>query len=261
MDDNDYSSTGVQEDDGRKEDDMVAIYQELEDRQKASRGGYPFVVAQHGHALHRREKINERMMIYFYLLLATRLNMKTQRRHNDIDGTLLFERLAADIARTYFGDRASSYIFGSDNKSSFRKKIDLLCKEYINEGDGLSEQQREPTERDGKLDVVVWKHFSDRSSGKLIGFGQCKTGTHYREQLTQLQPDEFCRKWMRTQPVFTPIRMFFVTEALSRRQWRNISIDSGLLFDRCRVVDFADEIHPKVRKDIEQWIEGASSIL
>ena len=112
--------------------------------------------------------------------------------------------------------------------------------------------------RDGKLDVVVWKHFTDGLAGKLIAFGQCKTGTSYRDSLTQLQPDSFCRKWLRSPLVLTPVRMFFVSEALPRSLWRNDSIDAGLLFDRCRIVDFCDNVSRDVLVKVTTWTAAAA---
>ena len=112
--------------------------------------------------------------------------------------------------------------------------------------------------KDGRLDVVVWKHFSDRLAGKLVAFGQCKTGTDYQNTLTQLQPDSFCKKWMRSFPALTPVRMFFVAEALPQGTWYNYVADSGLLFDRCRIVDFSNQVSPQVSARVEAWTAAAA---
>lgn len=105
---------------------------------------------------------------------------------------------------------------------------------------------------------MVWKHFTDRLPGKLIAFGQCKTGTHYRDTLTQLQPDSFCRKWFRSSPAVVPVRMFFVAEALSRSNWYDTASDAGLLFDRCRIVDFCDNVQMTVLARMKGWTAAAA---
>ena len=95
-------------------------------------------------------------------------------------------------------------VFGtSAGLSDFREKADRLC-QRLREGEGfLNRDRAEPTQRDGQLDVVVWKPFADGDPGKLIAFGQCKTGTDHKDTVTQLQPDSFCRKWLHSSPVLT----------------------------------------------------------
>ena len=256
---NDYSR-GVPEE---EETDQGAeeAYREIERRNEGCGEGYPFEMTQEGYTLRAPQKAdNRKHVIYRYLLLATRLNMKDNRRHAGIDGALLFEELAAEVAREYLGIRAESLVFGTAAEiTDFQGKVEALCRR-IKEGDGFENRDGAPSnEKDGKLDVVAWKHFTDGLPGKLIAFGQCKTGTNYKNELTQLQPDSFCKKWVRTPLVLTPIRMFFVAEALPRARWRTDSIDAGLLFDRCRIVDFSDEVGADIFEKIEIWTESAAT--
>jgi hypothetical protein len=184
--------------------------------------------------------------------------MSNNRCHAGIDGTLLFEELAAEAGRQYLGARAESLVVGTAAASNFPAKVDDLCARiregngYVNRGDNTS------NEKDGKLDVVVWKHFSDRLSGKFIAFGQCKTGTNYKDTLAQLQPDSFCRKWLLTPLSLPPVRMFFLAEALPRSSWYDVASDAGLLFDRCRIVDFCDEVGDDVLRQVTDWTEAAA---
>ena len=258
LDENDYSD-GVPEE---EETDKVveAAYVEIERRGGASRDGYPFDITRQGHTLRANHNAeNHRHTIYKYLLLATRLNMKDNRVHADIDGTLLFEELAAEAAREYLGARAESLVFGTAAETAdFPGKVNALC-EKIREGNGfVNRDEAPPNENDDKLDIVVWKHFTDGLAGKLIAFGQCKTGTNYKDTLPQLQPDSFCRKWLHSSPVLTPVRMFFVAEAMSRLHWHKTSSDAGLLFDRCRIVDFCDDISTEVVQKLEAWTKAAA---
>ena len=220
LDENDYSE-------GVPEEDVITkvaegAYSEIERRKDACRGGYPFAIGPRGYTMKMSENRDDRRCaVYHYLLLATRLNMQSNRRHAGIDGASLLEYLSAEAAREYLGARAESMVFGNRLLPGvgFANKINNLCRK-LQEGDGFyNHGHGRTTANDGKLDIVAWKHFADRLPGKLIAFGQCKTGTHYRDTLTQLQPDLFCRTWLRSSPVFVPIRMFFVAEALSRSNW------------------------------------------
>ena len=138
--------------------------------------------------------------------------MNSNREYVGIDGTHLLEELASEAAREYLGDRAESMVFGTAAGSNFQGKVSDLCKR-IKDGDGFY-RRSSALPLDDKLDVVAWKHFADQLPEKLIAFGQCKTGTNYNDTLTQLQPDVFCKNWLLSPPALTPMRMFFVAEAV-----------------------------------------------
>ncbi len=257
--DNDYVH-GVPEED--EVDHVVEeSYVEIEKRREACGDGYPYTVDAEGYQLYNQpESDNHKYLIYRFLLLATRLNMASNRIHAEIDGSLLFEKLAAEAARRYLGDRARSHVFGtSAGGGSFVDRIGELCA-LIKEGDGFkSRNALSPRLQDDRLDIVAWTPFADQSQGKLIAFGQCKTGTSYRDALASLQPDAFCDKWFRSSPAAPPMRMFFVSEALSRSHWYSTARDAGILFDRCRIVDCCDEVRQDVLKDVATWTQAAAA--
>ena len=258
LDEADHSD-GVQEDDGV---DFLAesVFAELERRAEACAHGYPFSIGNDGQsARFIGDGVGDaQRATYTFLLLATRLNMNADRVHVGIDGTALFEELAAESARSYLGARSKSVVFGAAAQDAgFEERVEDVCTR-IGEGDGFSDRGGSGRrQKDGKLDVVAWTPFSDGLPGKLIVFGQCKTGTHYKDQLAQLQPDVFCRKWFLSQPAVLPVRAFFVSEALPRSRWRNTAMDAGLLFDRCRIVDFIDGASDDVLNRAQAWTEAA----
>lgn len=264
IDENDYSR-GVPEED---ESDHISetAYAEIQMRSEAcgKSGSYPFEIDDQGWTLRLcLDASNRRHIVYLYLLLATRLNMTTDRIHAGIDGTRLFEKLCAEVAKAYLGPRAKSFVFSAVPSSrSFRNKVDELCRR-IGEGIGAKDKISQNT-RDGKLDVVAWTPFADPFPGKIVLFGQCKTGTLWRGMVTQLQPDAFCKTYMQESPALLPVRTFFVAEALprsgaeSRTGWSEISNQSGLLFDRCRIIDFCDRIAPRTLGDARKWAGTAA---
>ena len=264
IEENDYGD-GVPEEDAADRDAEEACV-EMEARSRACGGsaGYPFLIGARGNTLARCPgKLNCRQLVYLYLLLATRLNMRDNRRHAEIDGASLFEKLSAGVARAYLGSRAESMVFGSaSGTGGFRARVADLCRR-LGEGNGARDAVS-PNAKDGRLDVVAWKPFADSWQGKLMIFGQCKTGTEYGDTLTQLQPDAFCAKWLQERPAVLPVRAFFVSEALLRsgasaqRQWHERSTDAGLLFDRCRTVDFCDGVTDDVLEEVRTWTEAAA---
>lgn len=256
LEENDY--TGGVGEESEVEVRVGEAFVDIGQRELACGDGYPFDWECNGQVLKMGSNGGEKRLVYFYLLLATRLNMKDSRRHASIDGTLLLEDLSAQVARAYFGQRAESYVFGTSNRKSFGDKIDDLCGR-LKEGGGFRKDEGQPSVRDGGLDVVVWKHFADKSFGKMIGFGQCKTGTSYKDKLSELDPDAFCRSWTIDPPALTPTRMYFLAEALSRDgSWRHDVLHAGLLFDRCRLVDYCGNCCSEVLGSLRKWTRAAA---
>lgn len=112
---------------------------------------------------------------------------------------------------------------------------------------------------DDKLDAVAWIPFSDALPGQLIVFGQCKTGTNWDGQLTQLQPDVFIKKRMREPLVVDPMRAFSISEAADRSRWKGTCATAGILFDRCRLVDVCDNLPADLLSRIENWTNVAKT--
>ena len=259
---NEYSDGVPEEEEIPRE--VEGAFQEIERRIEACNGGYPFSLDDKGNALRMIDNTADgEYIVYKYLLLATRLNMGTTkgnyRVQARIDGTQLFERLSAEICREYFGHHAESMVFGTAaGKTNFPGKIEELC-DRIKEGDGYAPRgANRKNQKDGKLDVVVWKPFSDGLLGKFVAFGQCKTGTTYKNTLTQLRPDSFCKKYMQSPLALPPLRMFFIAEALRHGDWYDAVCDAGLLFDRCRISEFGSQVGEEVLDETELWTARAA---
>ena len=116
-----------------------------------------------------------------------------------------------------------------------------------------------PQSGDRKLDVAVWRRFADNREGGLVGFAQCKTGTHWRDYLTELRPESFCRMFMASPLILDPLRIFMVPCRISRDRWEEDSSRGGLLFDRCRIVQFGDTLSGPVATQCQTWLEAALS--
>lgn len=111
----------------------------------------------------------------------------------------------------------------------------------LNEGGSFKEPEGSTgRQNDGKLDVIVWKPFSDNRGSKLIGMGQCKTGSSWENMVTQLQPSVFFGSYCSMTPYVEPVRLFFVT-ASCKEKWEELSRSGGIFFDRCRIMDYLPE--------------------
>jgi hypothetical protein len=110
---------------------------------------------------------------------------------------------------------------------------------------------------DDKLDVVAWKNFSDKESGKLILWGQCKTGTNWGTHLTATRPSDFAAQWLRDCFAVEPVRIFLLTEAIGKDKWYEYSRMGGILFDRSRIMDYSDNLPDNIKIDVKAWAKEA----
>ena len=262
VDDND-NNIGCDDNEDENSDALDEVMLEIDRRDKACRNGYPFKLELAGTVLrHPASTGDDRSIVYLYLLLSTRLNMKEDRIHDGIDGALLLEEIAAHVLKNYLGGvRARSFVFGTSVAGGFSDKVDALCHE-LREGtrfrplDSASIQAN-----DDKLDAVAWVPFSDCLPSQLIVFAQCKTGTNWGGLTTQLQPGTFIGKWMMSPILVTPIRAFCISEAADRSRWNGASLEAGILFDRCRLVDFCDNLPKSLTARVQRWTEAATKFV
>jgi len=248
---------GVNDTEEKTTDLLPEVMNEIDRRVIACRGGYPFELTPEGTVL-KYDKQSENKIesqVYRYLLLSTRLNMLKDKKHAGLDGTLLLEKLAAHVLKNYLGGRAESLVFGTAESGNFENKVDHLCKS-LNEGVGFKylDGNSRVTAVDDKLDAIAWTPFADTLPGQLIVVGQCKTGTNWRGLETQLRPENFAKKWFKEPFLVTPIRAFCLSEAIDRTKWKSIQIEAGILFDRCRLVDFCKGF---ASQDIAAWTDAA----
>lgn len=250
------------------EDDLNAqllddVFIEMDRRAKSCADGYPFHLDLRGTVLrHIGTDESARADVYRYLLLSTRLNMTKDKVQDGVDGTCLLEELAALVMRCYLGyERARSLVFGTSVGGGFAEKVNQLCSE-LGEGGKFDSIDPAPVNaNDDKLDAVAWIPFRDQRAGKIIIFCQCKTGTNWKDQTTQLQPNAFIQRWTSSRAfIHEPLRAFFVSESTDPTRWNGLALYAGLLFDRLRVIDFLDCSDDALHSRIRQWNAGASKV-
>jgi len=251
------------------------VFKELKDRQKhcAPLAGigpawqYPYTVNETGNLLLLRRKLTATSrtgLLYTFMLVASRADMDSKRKLENLDPAVLFERLCADILLNFWGGKtelSGSLVFGTARKkathnSAFQANIEHLCTQ-IRDGRGMKVGAKTPGAGDGKLDIVVWRVFSDGRAGGLIGFGQCKTGIHWKEHLTKLQPRSFCRKYFNQALILEPVRVYMVPHRVDSNDWESHTGEGGLLLDRCRLVQYGHTVSRDVTNNCRTWLNAA----
>lgn len=253
VDDNDHN-IGCEDDDSENAELVDEVLIELERREKACSGGYPFTLSGTGTMLRHSDSADAGAAVYRYLLLSTRLNMRDSKTHAKLDGTKLMELLCAQVLKNYLGEHSQAFVFGTAAGSTFKDQINALCKR-LGEGVGFRTiDLGAVTAQDDKLDAVAWIPFRDGRSSQLILFAQCKTGTNWTEMVSQLQPRAFTERWMKRQPAVEPTRVFCAAEVQDPTEWEGVALYAGILFDRCRITAFS---HGVDNSDLIPWTTAA----
>lgn len=233
------------------------IAKELQYRIDICKGRYPFKLINHDYSLKYFPNTQETALVYRFLLFATRVNMGRDRIHSEIDGALLFERLSALIALEFFGDNSEVDFLGTSktNAGGFREKLREITGKIREGGDIHENIGHRP--QDDNVDLVVWKGFTDKLPSQMIAFGQCKTGTSWRDKLSELNTDSFCKTWFTRQPVLTPVRLFFSAQYFPRDIWHVRANEAGLVFDRFRIMDYLpNELDQEILLNIKTWTKA-----
>jgi hypothetical protein len=265
IDDND-DNIGIDDDDVKNEIISDGMMTEIGYRLEACPEGYPFRPDETGSILEMNEDVNStKKLLYQYLLLATRLKMSgvsSEKMQSGIDGTMLLEELGAEVIKAYLGgNRAKAEVFGTARQGGFKEKVKWLC-ESLGEGGGFKNVDTGKTNaNDDGLDVVGWIPFTDKLPAKICVFGQCKTGTSWRDHVSKLDPSGFVKRWMLDTIIVDPTKAFLIAESADRSQWNGVCIYGGILFDRCRIIDFSDELNQDLKDRIEVWTYSAKQKL
>ena len=252
------SNEGLEDENDELNSNLDDVLLELQNRPKYCSHGYPFTFNKFSIKLDENE--SDLKKVYLFLLLCTRFNMKTNKIHGRVDGTLLFERLCTHVAKNYFGSNSQSFVFGTAKPCNFETKVrDMISK--IGEGNSFKNPNHNPpTKKDDSIDVVAWKEFSDARIGKLIAFGQCKTGTsNWREDKHKLKPRDFCTKWFQEEPVLPPLPLVFICDTMNEN--RNFWTDQQgyLIFNRFRILEYTvtDDLDESFMRDLNSWLDNA----
>ncbi|MFO0738190.1 MAG: hypothetical protein U0270_20020 [Labilithrix sp.] len=250
---------------GSSDSERVAqdAFGEVESRMHAcGKSKYPFAVSNHSIVL--RE--NYERSPYIFQLLLTKFGLVSASGLPSPEKT--FEEIAAVAAQRYFGPdgEVAGFAFGFPRRydaKNFAQALDHLCGK-LGEGGGakiptadaagIAKAKKIAEQKDGKVDIVAWRPFPDRRVGKLIGFGQCACGaTDWRNKLSELQPGNFEKLWLREGFSFIPLRMFFVPRRVEEHDWKDIAIQAGILFDRCRITHHCGSLKDDLASECAAW--------
>lgn len=164
----------------------------------------------------------------------------------------VFEQLSKLAGMAFLGPHADGYHTGwprPDSHSRFKSVIDDLRKssgEFSSEwewspGSDLPSNPLPAYIKDGGLDIVAWRPWSDARGAHLYLLGQCACGQDWLQKTTDLDAKRM-RDWFKP-PRVEPLRSFFTPHYAVKALIHEHSRDAGLMFDRVRIVHMLNEPH------------------
>ena len=219
----------------RIERKALEVFDELEQRVKATGEAYPFNVAPP--VLQFKSKWED-FPVYIFCLCLSYFGWAAHQ-HKTINPRKLFEQVSCTAAERFLQGKAVGFGFPRIGlPTSFPDAVTAICK-HIGEGESYREQ-RSLDRKDDALDLVAWKDFADKLPSKILMFGQCASGWDWEDKITELRAKAFWENWILVSPVSPLVQTFFIPHRVERQKWGWVARKSeGILFDRCRIAYWA----------------------
>jgi hypothetical protein len=230
------------------DDEVLAddAFNELRERALSCGPAYPFIVEDG--LLQAYDDISSYWPYIFCLLLSLQGRDRSEPRTRP---TSIFEEVAEAAARMYVA--GESMKFGFPRRvapAGFMDAVKELCLK-VREGIDARRRPSSRNAKDARLDIVAWRPFPDGRPAQLILFGQCAAGTNWPSKLTELQPLVFTDLYWTEPPAVPPVKAFFTPFRISSERWYEIAKPAGIVFDRCRIANFAFGAEPP--PGVLQW--------
>ena len=247
LDDDQPLDETVEQEDDELERIADAAFEQLALREEYLEDDYPFAV---NGALAAKSGAAD--TAYAFLVAVTSMGWRNEAAPESVAS--LFELVSAAALVRYLGSptAARAYDFGFPRRhgpTAFYDAVEELCQQM---GEGLGCRVPRPQTahvKDAKLDLVAWVPFGDSRTNQLNVFGQCATGANWRDKVNELQPIEFCKRWLKEHPAMTPSSAFFVPRHIEERHWPGAAVsDHRILFDRLRMV--------RLLRDVDEGLAG-----
>ncbi len=190
---------------------------------------------------------------YIACLLFSLYGISEEHRPNP----KIFERIAAEAIKNYL--QGEVFVFGWPVLTSTPVDIGQRVKAVATAARERFVESPAPRWKDRGVDVIAWKPFQEHvtgehRSGQLVILAQCAAGKNWREKTTELPYPSWTQyiHW-----ACDPLQGFAVPQVITDDLWHEISRESGILFDRIRIVNLLPDgvQDADLRNDIEKWIK------
>jgi len=241
-------SVGLNEEsNGATVDDKLDLFindcfMQIEYRIGAFEDVYPFMLAEKGRILRRKEKLSSLNKLYVFFLLAANLRYINEKRRHDI--TSMFEIASLEALKNYLPRNASTILFGSNPRNTNERYKGKLSKKIFNLAEDLHErpliQEEDVDERnsgDAGLDIVAYLPFEDKAEGMLYIFCQCACSEDWVSKQHDCSHQAWENKIKFTSLFPHMVFMPFCFRDATGRWFDHLKIYKSILIDRVRLIN------------------------
>lgn len=232
---------------GYANEDLALGKQTMSRRSEVLGSSYPFAV---GEGVGARPEAP--FSVWTALLL---MRQKSPVRGREVaHEAKLFERLTSVALQNLYGSETLSVNFGwpsdAGRPQSFPDAIRwLAAKMGVEIGLGF----RPPSRKDGGVDIVVWRPFSDGRSGFPVALIQCTLEKDYLRKFRDIELKVWAG-WLQLDS--DPVVALAVPEVVaSGEQWNDVA-RRGIMLDRLRLTGLiaAVAMEASIQKDMHVWL-------
>lgn len=243
--------------------EVGATFEELEYRQRLLGVAYPFLVDSR-HVVIRRAADNPIVqpghVVYLFCLLASAIREGRLHPETEVEAARqgiadTFQICACIAAGGYINGPVAWFGFPRPTGNAFLPALKAAydrfgighVRDAIPEGLPLSL-------KDGGIDVIAWRDFSDRMPGKTYLLGQCASGTHWKNKSVVEYIETLHGSWFTTRPATVAMPAMFIPfplhhdieesralpflDVVRNSTWHN-EMRFGIIFDRLRIAQYA----------------------
>jgi hypothetical protein len=209
------------------------VFKEVKRRRLIGGNRYPFMVAE---KTVLRDLTADGEFYKFMLLIVVSPLLRSEKRHDEVDK--LFDDLALEAIKGYLGEGSTAVRFAWPVSGGRPKKFDaaimwLTAQMNLQPGVGATL----PRSKDGGVDVVAWKPFSDRKAAYIVILAQCTIRTNWVPKAKDII-DMVWLAWLDTgRPVVIGLAIPFIIPPQFDR-WDMLRRTVGVVFDRLRICQY-----------------------
>lgn len=207
------------------------LFMEISRRRRIAGFSYPLIVDD------LIVKTNKQPCTEFYkfLLLISIKKSPLRKRRGFKEVDQIFDNIVCEAVKIYFGEGTETLRFGwppSDGRpKKFTKALEWLSvKTGINVGIGASS----PANKDGGVDVVAWKPFSDKRTAFIIALIQCTIQLDWFPKGKDIVDHVWLSKLDTGRFALTSLAIPFIIEK-NFDKWDDLRRTVNLIFDRLRL--------------------------
>lgn len=210
----DQENEDIADADNENQKVLDLVVAEIDRRIELLNGSYPFKFSTDQDSIELKTELNGGAYIYLFCLIISHFNRRDAIliiptvTHETYD---LFQVCATLAGAGLANGSAISFGHPRPEISGF---LDALRYTYglMEEGEIINEiRAGQPKKvKDGKIDVIAWRHTPGNLPGKYYLLGQAAAGANWQEKSVKGEIDVFHQEWFSRQPGATPNPAHFI---------------------------------------------------